>query len=56
MEKDWDTERFQIGLMKGISKLRGEVSLKEIMFFQFSRKEESGKRESIRNPNGRLKM
>ena len=43
-KKDWDTERFQIGLMNEISKLPEEVIFKEIMFFQFYRKEESGKK------------
>ena len=44
-EKDWDTERFPIGLMNEISKPQEEVSLKEIMFFQFLRKEKSGKKD-----------
>ena len=34
-EKDWDTERFQIGLMNEISKPQEEMNLKETMFFQF---------------------
>ena len=40
--KGWDIERFQIGLMKEISKLQEEVSLKELCLFNF--KERTNKR------------